>query len=201
MPLIDETLKKENLELKDIDYFAVSEGPGTFTGIRISIAAIRSFAYVFNKKIITLNNLNLALDFGAEQLMNQSFFKKNIHLYGIINSGGGMFYCSELMAENNNFFSPVKENFIIETEKLKNIISCKNNYLSCHINCVKEIKKLENSQNYANISYFELTEKNCGILVNSIKKKIESCDFSDAFSLMPLYIKVSDAELNYENKN
>ena len=36
-PLINELLKENDLTLKDIDRFAVAEGPGSYTGLRIGI--------------------------------------------------------------------------------------------------------------------------------------------------------------------
>ena len=41
MPLVENTIEKSNLSLSDIDYFAVTNGPGSFTGIRIGIASIK----------------------------------------------------------------------------------------------------------------------------------------------------------------
>ena len=40
MPMIDELLKKVSLDITDIDLFACSEGPGSFTGIRRLFTAL-----------------------------------------------------------------------------------------------------------------------------------------------------------------
>lgn len=34
MPMVDELFKRTNLNIKDIDYIAVANGPGSFTGLR-----------------------------------------------------------------------------------------------------------------------------------------------------------------------
>ena len=44
LPLVDETIKKANITLKDIDAFAVTNGPGSFTGLRIGCALIKGMA-------------------------------------------------------------------------------------------------------------------------------------------------------------
>lgn len=41
LPQIDETLKKAEISLNDVDIFAVSNGPGSFTGLRIGAATIK----------------------------------------------------------------------------------------------------------------------------------------------------------------
>lgn len=44
LPMIDEILKKSELSAKDIDYIAVSAGPGSFTGLRIGISTAKGIA-------------------------------------------------------------------------------------------------------------------------------------------------------------
>ena len=57
LPFIDELLSKAELNLKDIDVFAVNIGPGSFTGIRIGTALVKGFASVLkDKKIIVFNS-------------------------------------------------------------------------------------------------------------------------------------------------
>ena len=63
LPLIDEVLNETNTTLKDMDMFAITLGPGSFTGVRIGIASIKAIAKVTNKKIFGTTSLELlALD-------------------------------------------------------------------------------------------------------------------------------------------
>ena len=57
MPLIDSMCKFSEIDLKDIDVFACSIGPGSFTGLRIGIATIKGFALSLNKKVIAVPTL------------------------------------------------------------------------------------------------------------------------------------------------
>lgn len=58
MPAIDKLLKKMRLELKDIDGFAISIGPGSFTGLRIGVATVKGLAFSLEKKIIAVPTLD-----------------------------------------------------------------------------------------------------------------------------------------------
>lgn len=57
MPMIDELLKKVNLDISDIDLFACSEGPGSFTGLRIGIGTIKGLAYGLGKDAVGISTL------------------------------------------------------------------------------------------------------------------------------------------------
>ena len=57
MPLIDSLLKALSLSIKDIDVFAVTNGPGSFTGLRIGIAAVKGFAFAEKKPVIAVSTL------------------------------------------------------------------------------------------------------------------------------------------------
>ncbi len=57
MPMVDKVLADAELDIADIDLFAVSAGPGSFTGIRIGVAAAKGFAYALKKPLIGINTL------------------------------------------------------------------------------------------------------------------------------------------------
>ena len=57
MPMIDELLKKVSLDITDIDLFACSEGPGSFTGLRIGIGTIKGLAYGLGKSVVGVSTL------------------------------------------------------------------------------------------------------------------------------------------------
>lgn len=58
LKLIDDTLKENALNIKDIDAFAISNGPGSFTGLRVSSATVRAFASVKNSDIYEVCTLD-----------------------------------------------------------------------------------------------------------------------------------------------
>jgi len=63
LPLLDSVLNEACIKLKDIDLFAITLGPGSFTGVRIGIATTKAIAKVTNKRIFGTTSLKLlALD-------------------------------------------------------------------------------------------------------------------------------------------
>jgi tRNA threonylcarbamoyladenosine biosynthesis protein TsaB len=59
MPMIDEVLSNSGLKLSDIDRIATTNGPGTFTGTRISVAAARALALASAKPIVAFSSLEV----------------------------------------------------------------------------------------------------------------------------------------------
>ena len=57
MPMIDELLKKVSLDISDIDLFACSQGPGSFTGLRIGIGPVKGLAYGLGKNVVGVSTL------------------------------------------------------------------------------------------------------------------------------------------------
>jgi len=59
IPSIDKVLKKARLKIKDVDVFAISIGPGSFTGLRIGVTTVKGLAYSLKKKIMAVPTLDV----------------------------------------------------------------------------------------------------------------------------------------------
>ena len=59
MPMVENMLKITNTNIGDIDVFAVSHGPGSFTGTRIGIAAVKGMALSYEKNCVGLSTLEV----------------------------------------------------------------------------------------------------------------------------------------------
>lgn len=55
--MIDTMFKLLKIDITTIDYIACTNGPGSFTGIRIGVATAKSIAHALNKKIIPVPTL------------------------------------------------------------------------------------------------------------------------------------------------
>ncbi len=57
VPQISDTLNRHGLTKRNIDGFAVVSGPGSFTGLRVGLAAIKALAEVLQKPIAAISLL------------------------------------------------------------------------------------------------------------------------------------------------
>ncbi|MDD4700207.1 MAG: tRNA (adenosine(37)-N6)-threonylcarbamoyltransferase complex dimerization subunit type 1 TsaB [Oscillospiraceae bacterium] len=91
MPMIKGMLESSNTLLSDIDGFAIASGPGSFTGVRIGISAVKGLAFADNKPCVGVSTLeamacNLrfndcvicaVMDARCNQLYNANFVAKS----------------------------------------------------------------------------------------------------------------------------
>ncbi len=63
-PAIEDVLGKGNIRLEEIDCFAAASGPGSFTGVRIGLSAIKGLAAALNKPAVGISNLKVLASFG-----------------------------------------------------------------------------------------------------------------------------------------
>ena len=56
-PAIEKIMKAAGLSLQQIDAIAVTEGPGSYTGLRVGMASAKGLSYALNKPFITVNTL------------------------------------------------------------------------------------------------------------------------------------------------
>ena len=69
MPMMQRVMDwRASLEFRDLDRIAVTEGPGSFTGVRIGVATARGLALALNKPIVAMTSL-MAMALRADHLL------------------------------------------------------------------------------------------------------------------------------------
>lgn len=59
MPMIEEAMSATGMKVEDLDVIAITSGPGTFTGTRITTATARALALYANTPLVTVSALQL----------------------------------------------------------------------------------------------------------------------------------------------
>lgn len=112
---VDELLKDKIKTLKDVDVFAVGIGPGSFTGIRVSLNSAKSFAYSLNKPLIEVNSLeNLAMG-------NASLIAQGEQLLPMINAYKNMVYTAVYEIKNSKLLCLV-EPTVVRVQDLNSFV-------------------------------------------------------------------------------
>lgn len=117
MPMIQSLLDSLGMKFKEIDVFGVTNGPGSFTGMRIGMATVKGMALAFDKPCVTVSTL-YALAMGA------------INLEGIV--------CPCIDARNKQIYNAV---FRICKSKIERITKNRAINIEDFINELKEYKE------------------------------------------------------------
>lgn len=178
MPLIDELLKKNNIELKDIDLISVSIGPGSFTGIRIGIASIKAMAEVYNIKIASVTSLETLarLDESDKNKICLIDAKNNQVYFGVFDKE----------------YNLVEEYRADDIENLIDIMKKYDNSIAIGNGAILHKELLEN-----NIKGIEVLENCLQIAENTGKigyKKFLNSTLENADTITPFYLRKSQAE-------
>ena len=84
LPMAEEILTECGMKPKDVDCYAVAVGPGSYTGLRIGIAAVQGMAMVHNTPCIGVSTL--------EAMASRIFEAKTI--LAVMHARADLFYCA-----------------------------------------------------------------------------------------------------------
>ncbi len=153
LPEIEKQLKENNIKASSIDAIFVSNGPGSFTGIRVGLTIAKVYAWSLNIKVIPISSL--------EVLASTNSDKNNLAL---MDARRGYVF---LGAYDNNLNNIIEDSYVLYDEnnyKDYNIISYDefNNSNEPNIDILKVIKKHENDKGInphsLNPNYLKMTE-------------------------------------------
>lgn len=184
--MIDQLLGLLDMDISEIDLYAVCKGPGSFTGLRIGMTVAKTFAQVFNKPIIGISTL-LAL---ANVITSDN--KKIIPL---LDARGGRVYYS-LFKNEKGLERLMKDDLTYFEELVKNLKDDEE-YIFVGEGArvhADEIKSLKNCS-LANESLNNLITRS----ICDIANREDSYD--DFYTLSPDYVRKSQAQRDFELKN
>ena len=121
MPMVEDMLRNSELQAQDMDAIAVAAGPGSFTGLRIGVSAVKGLAWALEKPCCAVSTLegmaeNLrhlddtlvicAMDARRSQVYNALFIAENGELRRV--SEDRAIGLAELLAELQTMDIPAK---------------------------------------------------------------------------------------------
>ncbi len=118
-----EILNEAKLKLVDVDFYAAGCGPGSFTGIRVSLNTAKAFAYAFQKPMIEVDSLrNLAeLNKGLVGLAG-SGKQTNSKILCLINAYKNMSYFAIYDVGPDNQIKVLQEPGVIPMKDIKTLL-------------------------------------------------------------------------------
>ncbi len=98
-PAISALLDRHQCPLAEIDSFAAASGPGSFTGLRIGLAAIKGLAEATGKLALGVSNLEALAQFGSAPLRAVVIDARRGEIYGAVYDSAGRLVLAEIVAK------------------------------------------------------------------------------------------------------
>ena len=176
--LIDQSLKDANIKINEIDAFAVSMGPGSYTGLRIGVSTIKGLCYSLEKPLISINTLEIL----SKSALNH------------INNYNNFFICPMIDARRMEVFTKMLDNDFNEVEKDKALILDDKSFndigggklIYFFGDGSNKFQKITNNKNFHFIDNIISSSKHMGELANI---KYENNQFENLTTFEPFYIK------------
>jgi len=83
-PQIEKLLARHGVSVSEMDCFAAASGPGSFTGVRIGLAAAKGLAEALSKPVVAISNLRVLAFFGTAPLRATVFDARRGEVYGAL---------------------------------------------------------------------------------------------------------------------
>ena len=176
--LIDQSLKDAKIKINEVDAFAVSMGPGSYTGLRIGVSTIKGLCYSLEKPLISINTLEIL----SKSALNH------------INNYNDFFICPMIDARRMEVFTKMLDNNFNEVEKDKALILDDKSFNDIDGGKLiyffgdgsNKFQKITNNKNFHFIDNIISSSKHMGELANI---KYENNQFENLTTFEPFYIK------------
>jgi len=196
MVMIEEMLKISDIDVNEIDLLAVCIGPGSFTGIRIGVATAKAISHVNDIPIVAVNSL--------ESIAQNASLSDKIIL-PILDAQKNQVYSAEYKYGKDGKFGGIETISDIQIKEIEALVDeIKNSdkeYVILgeavykYIDKFKELKNVKVCDSIYNVS------KGSSLCLCGINKFRQEKDIYNCYDIKPMYIKKSQAEIQYEQKH
>lgn len=195
MPMVNTALNNVNLSVEDIDYLAVSKGPGSFTGVRIGVSVVKGLGFVKDMKCVPVSTLEVI----AEPLSSS-----NSYVVSVMDARCNQFYTASFVSRNGELIRLCDDRAISADELKADLLKLGD-------------KPIVLTGDGTNVAYSALSSEVHNIIKADISVMYQSASaltaaaykmlLKDEDSALPVsdvlpdYLRLSQAERELKNKN
>jgi tRNA threonylcarbamoyladenosine biosynthesis protein TsaB len=187
---IDLVLKKARYTLEDLDGFAISLGPGSFTGVRIGVSTVKGLAYAVKKPTVGIPTLDVL----ASQISPTPYL-----ICPVIDARKGEVYSALYRYEELNRLKRVSEYQAIRPEVLFGMISERTIFVGDGVKTYGA--DLRNSlKSFALFSPPALQIPHGSAVARLGVELLLRNEHLDLATFTPLYVRRSEAEIKWQGR-
>lgn len=192
MVMIDEIMKALDIKPSDIDVFAASIGPGSFTGLRIGVTTAKALAYATNKPLVGVPTLDAL----AYNIVTSEFV-----ICPILDARNSQVFTA-LYEVRDRGFERITEYMGIPVSELVQLIVRNNKkviFAGDAIDLHKDYFKSELEENCEFAPLGNRLQRGASVAELALMMAKEG-KYTSSFELVPFYLRKSQAERELEKK-
>jgi tRNA threonylcarbamoyladenosine biosynthesis protein TsaB len=108
-PEIERLLARHNFKISDIAGFAAAAGPGSFTGVRVGLTAVKGLAEATGRKVVAVSNLQAVASFGTRGLRAPVIEARRGDIFGAVYNVDLRLVSPEVVMKLDDFLRTVPE--------------------------------------------------------------------------------------------
>ena len=180
-PAIQSLMKEAGFSLKELNAIAVSNGPGSYTGLRVGLATAKGLCYALNIPLITLSTLEV-MTCAAIVNTSNSQLRTTDFLYCPLIDARRMEVFTAIYDQSLKAILPPHAKIIDENSFTEQLAG---NSILFFGNGAAKCKPLIQSAN----ALFEIIKYNASNMIGLSEKKMAAKDFTNLAYAEPFYIK------------
>ncbi len=193
LPMIDTALKNASLKVDDLDFVAVSNGPGSFTGVRIGVSAVKGIAQPLDIPCVSVSTTEVI----AKPLENTGCYA-----VAVMDARCNQVYTAQFDCENGfNRITPDEAITIDELgDKLKDV---KKTIVLIGDGTKVAFNKLKDVLPNITVATASVVYQSAADVCVLAAEKVSVDDFklTMAHDVLPNYLRLSQAERELKKKN
>lgn len=184
LPEIVHILENFNIPVESIDYYAVTVGPGSFTGLRVAVSTIKGLSFITGKKVAPVSTLEV-----IARAFPYTFYK----ICPMLDARKKEVFAALFEWKNGNFFR-LKQDTVLKVENLVEWIDRETLFIGSGAELYREkiISLFDKKAYFADPIY---SIPRAAIVAQIAYEKIKKGEITDAQDLIPVYLRKSEAEI------
>ncbi|MBI3680763.1 MAG: tRNA (adenosine(37)-N6)-threonylcarbamoyltransferase complex dimerization subunit type 1 TsaB [Acidobacteria bacterium] len=94
---LEKLLRRHGWTLAELDCLATTAGPGSFTGVRVGLTAVKGIAEALGKPLVVLSNLHVLASFGSAPLRAALLDARRGEIFGAVYDAAGRLVLEEVV--------------------------------------------------------------------------------------------------------
>lgn len=184
---IKRVLEALGWRINDIDYFACGLGPGSFTGLRITVATVKAMAWSLNKPVLGISSLDI--------------LAKNVTKDGVIvpavDAKRNLIYCS-MYKNKKGILRRIAPYMLLSIDEFLKKLKADSILLGDAAALYKE-KILKNISDVTILDkdYWQLKGSN---IIYLALKRLKDKKINNAFDIKPIYLYPKECQIKNSNR-